>query len=180
MKKLYVSCLLATLSPLGMAAAITAVQQNAGVGGGYQLVFKNAGVQPTSFTTQSPASIVLDFANTSSNLPSREVVVASQGIYSVDVIPGQGATRAVVSLSNPMYYDVSLQGKDVVLNIAANQGSVSVAQGGALAGLANASPSLPVASSGIQFTQTNAVDNVVKPKVNFSPLFRKNDNGNGR
>ena len=179
MKKLYVSCLLVTLSPLGMAAAITAVQQNAGVGGGYQLVFKNAGVQPTSFTTQSPASIVLDFANTSSNLPSREVVVANQGIYSVNVIPGQGATRAVVSLSNPMYYDVSLQGKDVVLNIAANQGSVPVAQGGALAGLANASPSLPVASSGIQFTQTNAVDSVVKPKVNFSPLFRKNDNGNG-
>ena len=118
MKKLYVSCLLVTLSPLGMAAAITAVQQNAGVGGGYQLVFKNAGVQPTSFTTQSPASIVLDFANTSSNLPSREVVVANQGIYSVNIIPGQGATRAVVSLSNPMYYDVSLQGKDVVLNIA--------------------------------------------------------------
>ena len=178
MKKLYVSCLLATLSPLGMAAAITAVQQSAGAGGGYQLVFKNAGVQPTSFTTQSPASIVLDFANTTSSLPSREVAVATHGIYNVDVIPGQGSTRAVVRLSGPMYYDVSLQGKDVVVNIAGNQGSVPVAQGGALAGLANASAVTPVASTGVQFTQNTAVDQVTKPSVNFSPLFRKNDNGN--
>lgn len=180
MKKLYISCLLATLSPIGMSAAITAVQQNAGTAGGYQLVFKNAGVQPTSFSTQSPASIVLDFANTTSKLPSREVAVASQGIYSVDVIPGQGSTRAVVRLAGPMYYDVSLQGKDVVLNIANNQGAASVGQAGALAGLANASAApIPVASTGVQFTQTNAVDTVVKPAVSFSPLFRKNDNGNG-
>lgn len=180
MKKLYVSCLLATLSPLSIAAAITAVHQGAGPDG-YQLVFKNAGVQPAAFTTESPASIVLDFPNTTSNLASREVAVSSHGIYNVDVVPGQGSTRAVVRLSGPMFYKVSLQGKDVVLNVSSSQqGNRAVPlQQGSLAGLANASVSSTPASNNVHFTQAVAVDKVIKSSVNFAPLFKKNEDGNG-
>ena len=181
MKKLYVSCLLATLSPLSIAAAITAVQQGADPDG-YQLVFKNAGIQPMTFTTENPASIVLDFPNTTSNLASREVAVSSHGIYNVDVIPGQGSTRAVVRLSGPMFYQVSLQGKDVVLNVSSSQqGNRAVPlQQGSLAGLANASASSTAPVSGnAHFTQAVAVDKVIKPSVNFAPLFKKNEHGNG-
>ena len=96
------------------AASISGVEHGS-TAGGYQLVFKNAGVKPAAFNTD--ASIVLDFPNTTSSMKSRGVDVASNGIYNVDVIPGQGRTRAVINLSSPMSYNVSLQGQDVVVNV---------------------------------------------------------------
>ena len=50
-------------------------------------------------------------------MKSRGVDVASNGIYNVDVIPGQGRTRAVINLSSPMNYNVSLQGQDVIVSV---------------------------------------------------------------
>ena len=96
------------------AASISGVEHGS-TAGGYQLVFKNAGVKPAAFNTD--ASIVLDFPNTTSSMKSRGVDVASNGIYNVDVIPGQGRTRAVINLSSPMNYNVSLQGQDVVVSV---------------------------------------------------------------
>ena len=96
------------------AASISGVEHGS-TAGGYQLVFKNAGVKPAAFNTD--ASIVLDFPNTTSSMKSRGVDVASNGIYNVDVIPGQGRTRAVINLSSPMSYNVSLQGQDVVVSV---------------------------------------------------------------
>ena len=96
------------------AASISSVEHGSAAGG-YQLVFKNAGVKPAAFNTDS--SIVLDFPNTTSSMKSRGVDVASNGIYNVDVIPGQGRTRAVINLSSPMNYNVSLQGQDVIVSV---------------------------------------------------------------
>ena len=96
------------------AASISGVEHGSAAGG-YQLVFKNAGVKPAAFNTDS--SIVLDFPNTISSMKSRGVDVASNGIYNVDVIPGQGRTRAVINLSSPMNYNVSLQGQDVIVSV---------------------------------------------------------------
>ena len=96
------------------AASISGVEHGSAAGG-YQLVFKNAGVKPAAFNTDS--SIVLDFPNTTSSMKSRGVDVASNGIYNVDVIPGQGRTRAVINLSSPMNYNVSLQGQDVIVSV---------------------------------------------------------------
>ena len=96
------------------AASISGVEHGSAAGG-YQLVFKNAGVKPAAFNTD--ASIVLDFPNTTSSMKSRGVDVASNGIYNVDVIPGQGRTRAVINLSSPMNYNVSLQGQDVIVSV---------------------------------------------------------------
>ena len=59
------------------AASISGVEHGS-TAGGYQLVFKNAGVKPAAFNTD--ASIVLDFPNTTSSMKSRGVDVASNGI----------------------------------------------------------------------------------------------------
>ena len=90
MKHIFTGSLLLLSSSL-YAAAISGVEHGSAAGG-YQLVFKNAGVKPTAFNTDS--SIVLDFPNTTSSMKSRGVDVASNGIYNADVIPGQGRTRA--------------------------------------------------------------------------------------
>ena len=113
MKHIFTGSLLLLSSSL-YAASISGVEHGS-TAGGYQLVFKNAGVKPTAFNTD--ASIVLDFPNTTSSMKSRGVDVASNGIFNVDVIPGQGRTRAVINLSSPMNYNVSLQGQDVVVNV---------------------------------------------------------------
>ena len=132
MKHIFTGSLLLLSSSL-YAASISGVEHGSAAGG-YQLVFKNAGVKPTAFNTDS--SIVLDFPNTTSSMKSRGVDVASNGIYNVDVIPGQGRTRAVINLSSPMNYNVSLQGQDVVVSVM--PGSKATRKGVPVAGKAAA------------------------------------------
>ena len=120
MKHIFTGSLLLLSSSL-YAASISGVEHGSGAGG-YQVIFKNAGVKPQAFNTDS--SIVLDFPNTTSSMRSRGVDVAQNGIYNVEVIPGQGRTRAVINLSAPTKYNVSLKGKDVVVSVASNTGRV--------------------------------------------------------
>lgn len=108
------------------AASITNVEQ-VGTQTSYKIIFKNAGVQPTAFATTEPKNaIVLDFPNTKSSLKSREVKVATSGIYTVDVMEAGGRTRAVINLAFPMVYNVAVQGQDVVVSV--DTSGISAAQ----------------------------------------------------
>lgn len=108
---------IALLSSGLYAASITNVEQ-VGDQTSYKIIFKNAGVQPTAFATTEPKNaIVLDFPNTKSSLKSREVKVATSGIYTVDVMEAGGRTRAVINLAFPMVYNVAVQGQDVVVSV---------------------------------------------------------------
>lgn len=121
MKYMIGTCV-ALLSSSLYAASITNIEKVGNVAGSYQLVFKNAGVLPRSFNTAEPsAAIILDFPNTTSGIPGKEVPVATSGIYDVDIHQGGGRTRAVINLAFPMTYDVSMRGKDVVVSINTSQ-----------------------------------------------------------
>lgn len=117
---------IALLSSGLYAASITNVEQ-VGDQTSYKIIFKNAGVQPTAFATTEPKNaIVLDFPNTKSSLKSREVKVATSGIYTVDVMEAGGRTRAVINLAFPMVYNVAVQGQDVVVSV--DTSGISAAQ----------------------------------------------------
>lgn len=116
MKHVLGGCIALICSSL-YAANITGIQQ-ANASGSYQLIFKDAGVLPKAFNTSEPnAAIVLDFAQTTSGMVEREVVVAQSGIYDVDIHEGNDRTRAVINLAFPMAYNISMSGKDVVVSI---------------------------------------------------------------
>lgn len=168
MKHIFTGSLLLLSSSL-YAASISGVEHGAGAGG-YQVVFKNAGVKPQAFNTDS--SIVLDFPNTTSSMKSRGVDVAKNGIYNVEVIPGQGRTRAVINLSAPTTYNVNLQGQDVVVSVAANTGRVAKpatnATGG-FRGAVNKQVGTGTATVGRGVNTVNAL----------APKFNKTGRGNG-
>jgi len=156
------------------AASISGVEHGSAAGG-YQLVFKNAGVKPAAFNTDS--SIVLDFPNTTSSMKSRGVDVASNGIYNVDVIPGQGRTRAVINLSSPMNYNVSLQGQDVIVSVTPGAKSAMKAPVGKAAAPAAGfrgavSPQMVNVGKG-----TATIGKGVNTVGALSPEFKKTSNG---
>ncbi|WP_298641494.1 type IV pilus secretin PilQ [uncultured Cardiobacterium sp.] len=169
MKHIFTGSLLLLSSGL-YAASITGVEHGSGAGG-YQVVFKNAGVKPQAFNSDS--SIVLDFPNTSSGMKTRSVDVAQNGIYNVEVIPGQGRTRAVINLSAPTTYNVSLQGQDVVVSVAANTGRVARPANNNAAGGFRGAVNRQVG------TGTATVGRGVNTVTALAPKFNKLGNGNG-
>ena len=159
----------------GLYAASISGVEHVSAAGGYQLVFKNAGVKPAAFNTDS--SIVLDFPNTTSSMKSRGVDVASNGIYNVDVIPGQGRTRAVINLSSPMNYNVSLQGQDVIVSVTPGaKGAMKAPVGKAAAPAAGfrgaVSPQMVNVGKG-----TATIGKGVNTVGALSPEFKKTSNG---
>ena len=170
MKHIFTGSLLLLSSGL-YAASISNVEHGNGAGG-YQVVFKNAGVKPQAFNTDS--SIVLDFPNTTSSMKTRGVDVAKNGIYNVEVIPGQGRTRAVINLSAPTTYNVSLQGQDVVVSVAANTGRVAkpVASN-------TAKGSFGAAVNKQVGTGTATIGHGVNTVSALAPKFNKTGRGNG-
>ena len=169
MKHIFTGSLLLLSSSL-YAASISGVEHGSGAGG-YQVIFKNAGVKPQAFNTDS--SIVLDFPNTTSSMRTRGVDVAQNGIYNVEVIPGQGRTRAVINLSAPTTYNVSLQGQDVVVSVAANTGRVAKPANNNATGGFRGSVNRQVGAG------TATVGRGVNTVTALAPKFNKLGNGNG-
>jgi type IV pilus secretin pilQ len=110
-------------------------------------------------------------------MKSRGVDVASNGIYNVDVIPGQGRTRAVINLSSPMNYNVSLQGQDVIVSVTPGaKGAMKAPVGKAAAPAAGfrgaVSPQMVNVGKG-----TATIGKGVNTVGALSPEFKKTSNG---
>ncbi|MBV7434657.1 type IV pilus secretin PilQ [Cardiobacteriaceae bacterium TAE3-ERU3] len=114
MKKLSLGFLIALQCNV-YAASINGVSSGFTQNGKYELVFENVGKMPRAFTTANPYAIVLDFAETDSSLKEREINIAANGIYDVDVIEGEGRTRVVVNLVAARNYNIQSRGRDIVL-----------------------------------------------------------------
>lgn len=181
MKKILCSCIILASSG-SFAAAITAVNTSNAPSGAYEIIFKNAAVLPTSFNTTSPASIVLDFPNTSSALANRETAVNQNGIYSVNVIPGDARTRAVINLSAPAAYDVRLVGSDVHVALRGNNAAIAAAptvaatNNSALFNQMSAAPMVPVA---LNTQMTPPVKPAASSVPDLAPMFHKNADKGG-
>lgn len=127
MKKLTLSFLIAAQCMIANAASITEVTYQVANDGRYQLVFKGADALPSAFTTKSPDTLVLDFANTASKMDKREITVAKGGVYDIDLIEGNNRTRAVINLAEPKSYQIIRRGHDVVVFLKPSRSSMATA-----------------------------------------------------
>ena len=90
-------------------------------------------VEPSSFTINDPARIVLDFLNTKSALSERQKIIGNGVAERVSVLEGSDRTRASISLSQLVPYSVRREGNAVLLTLEA-------------AGLASVAPSTPISA----------------------------------
>ena len=185
MKKLLCSSIFLVSSAI-LAAAITNVTAGAGAAGTYEIVFENANVQPSSFNTNQPATIVLDFPNTSSSLSRRAVQVNQNGIFSVNVIPGNSSTRAVINLAFPIKYTVSRVGKDVHVSVPKIANSAVPSRSvGAFAGKTPPSNApRRISLSGVPRTAKPVApprpQQAAKVPFDLAPMFHRNGTTGGR
>lgn len=115
-------------------------------GGRVQLRFQLSEpvVEPSSFTINEPARIVLDFIGTRSGLSANQQAINQGAAEQVTILEGGDRTRASINLSRLVPYTVKAEGNSILLTLEAGGSSrVSAAPSAA-------APSTPavVASSG--------------------------------
>ncbi|MCA1779569.1 MAG: type IV pilus secretin PilQ, partial [Xanthomonadaceae bacterium] len=73
--------------------------------------------EPTVFTTDQPARIVLELPDTTSGVPTGQVQVGVGPVQSYMALSSGNRTRLVIDLSRPAGYDVSIGDNEVILTI---------------------------------------------------------------
>ena len=78
--------------------------------------------EPLNFTIDNPARIVLDFPDTSLNFSEKNLAIGIGAAQSVSSVEAAGRTRVVLNLSNPVAYEMEVQGDKVVLTLVPESG----------------------------------------------------------
>ncbi|HEY5703778.1 MAG TPA: type IV pilus secretin PilQ [Gammaproteobacteria bacterium] len=78
--------------------------------------------EPLNFTIDNPARIVLDFPDTSLNFTEKNLAIGIGAAQSVSSVEAAGRTRVVLNLSNPVAYEMEVQGDKVVLTLLPESG----------------------------------------------------------
>jgi len=101
-----------------------------------QIRFKLSGpvTEPTSFATDTPPRIALDFVDTQNALAQRTIAVDAGVVKSVMAIEAGNRTRVVVNLSRMVPYTSEIQGNEVVLTVKSGQSAAVAARTGRRAG----------------------------------------------
>jgi len=80
--------------------------------------FSESANMPTSFSTEVPARVVLDFSETQNKLPWRAPLPVNIGVTSnIQVAENDGTTRAVINLSELVQFDARVEDNTVYLVI---------------------------------------------------------------
>ncbi|MEP6880556.1 MAG: type IV pilus secretin PilQ [Dokdonella sp.] len=123
--------------------------------------FAEAVAAPQAFTTESPPRIALDLADTRNALSQRRIEVGAGATAGISAVEAAGRTRVVVDLFRPASYETRINGKDLILSIAANISGSTVAATSA----ASTNPTKRVASQTVELTNVD---------------FRRGKTGEGR
>ncbi|NNE06020.1 MAG: type IV pilus secretin PilQ [Xanthomonadales bacterium] len=126
--------LLLALSPMTSVWADTEVNDasfSASGNGDVTITLSTDGDTPTVsvFSTDNPARIVLDLADTTSNVDSSPVSVGAGAVQSFTTLAAGGRTRVLVDLSRMATYDYSADQGQVVLSISGGGSSVAASSG---------------------------------------------------
>ncbi len=95
--------------------------------------------QPASFTTDNPARIAIDLANTTSSLEQKVTPVAIGLARSVTAIEAGDRTRVVINLLEQVSHEIRTEGNRLIVSIGAGSGAGSMS--------ATSTPTASVASS---------------------------------
>ena len=128
------------------------------------LEFEAAPGEPLSFTTDNPARIALDFADTSLAIKDRFQDINIGPTKTISSVQSKGRTRVVVNLSSLQEYQTRTQGNSYVLRI----GDAGGAQIAASTSSTSASQPTTLVSARTDNNGINAID------------FRRGDNSAGR
>ena len=145
--------LLGILAVFGVALAAPAQAENvledlsytALPGGKVELTMKFSGpvADPQVFSTETPPSVALDFADTRNGLSKRRVEIGAGATSGVSVIEAAGRTRVVVDLFRVAGYDSRVNGNSVVLTV--NNGLIGTSSVAASAGRTDPTKVVPAA-----------------------------------
>ncbi|HIP52508.1 MAG TPA: type IV pilus secretin PilQ [Chromatiales bacterium] len=122
--------------------------------------------QPGSFSTDSPARIVLDFKGVSSALARKTQNIGIGAVQRVTAVEAGGRTRVVITLSNPVPYEVKVQGKKVFVDL----------KGQVTPGAVVAAKAAPVAKAGVSADRAQVATGKRIENIDF----RRGAEGQGR
>jgi type IV pilus assembly protein PilQ len=88
-------------------------------GGQVQITMKFAEPvgEPQVFTTENPARIAVDLANTRNGMTQRRIEVNTGATSGVSAVEAAGRTRVVVELFHPATYETKTQGNNLLLTV---------------------------------------------------------------
>jgi type IV pilus assembly protein PilQ len=113
----------ALLAPQGVLAANTLqdISYSALPGNKLQIVLTTAAPasEPLSFSTDNPARIALDFADTQSGLASKNIAVGVGMVRSISAVEADGRTRVVVNLIESTPHHIQTSGNQVIVTVGA-------------------------------------------------------------
>ena len=129
------------------------------------LEFDSAPAEPLAFTTDNPARIALDFADTNLSIKDRFQDINIGQTKTISTVQSKGRTRVVVNLNSLQEYQTQKSGNNYILRIGDNsQALASTAQSTTSSSVA-AKPASPISRSG---NDIELID------------FRRGDNNAGR
>ena len=101
---------------------VTATNYSSNAAGDVVITLSTGGDEPkvSVFATESPARIILDLADTNSQVDASPVSVGIGSVQKFTTLAAGGRTRVMVDLSNPVSYDYQSGNGQVVLSIAGN------------------------------------------------------------
>jgi len=150
-------CLLVTLLPASAwAATLQDIGFSALPGNRVEVVLTlDQPVQPTSFTTDNPARIVLDLPDTTSALGSKTKSIGVGVARSVTAIQAKDRTRVVINLLDAVAHDIQTHGNQVVVSVSGGAGAGSMSEAdqptaAAVAGPATAPATTVATGSGLR------------------------------
>jgi len=116
------------------------------------LRFSEPVAAPQAFSTETPPSIALDFANTRNGFPQRRLEIGAGATSSVSVLEAAGRTRVVVDLFRAAGYATRINGKELILSV--NAGLAGTSSVAASAGSADPTKSIG-ATAGISVSNVD-------------------------
>ncbi|MBT8068908.1 MAG: type IV pilus secretin PilQ [Gammaproteobacteria bacterium] len=109
---------------------VTAADYSSNAAGDVTITLSTAGDDPnvSVFATESPARIILDLADTNSQVDSGPVSVGVGAVQKFTTLAAGGRTRVMVDLSMPVAYDYQSANGQVVLSISGSGSGSTVPQ----------------------------------------------------
>ncbi|MCP1304472.1 type IV pilus secretin PilQ [Halomonas sp. R1t8] len=129
--------LLALMPTFALGSVLTDLEVRSTSGGEVELVLQFSGgvAELRGYRLNTPPRLALDLADTQSSLPQRRINVDSAGVERITALEGNGRTRLVVDLSEPLDYTSRIEGDQ--LRITLSPESTSAANDNSPAGMSS-------------------------------------------
>ena len=87
-----------------------------------RMVFDDTPPQPSGYTIEQPARIVLDMPGVTSSLTQKHHTLGAGNARRVSIISADDRTRAIVNLTTLVGYETAVEGNSLVLVVGTQQG----------------------------------------------------------